>query len=83
MSYWKDKWQEVEDLWVVGKAILTGRVHWTEFFKQLENLFDDPFDWVKEWFYNDGDGRRFWKWQIYFDCIMMNRTGNCRIERVK
>jgi hypothetical protein len=47
------------------------------------NRIDDPFDWVKEWLYNEGDGRRVWKWQIYFDCIMMNRQGGCRIERIK
>ena len=42
--------------------------------RQFINKIDDPIDWVKEWFYNEGEGRRFWKWQIYFDCIMMNKT---------
>lgn len=49
----------------------------------LGNRLDTPWDKLKEWFYNEGEGRRFWKWQIYFDCIMMNRHGECRIERIK
>lgn len=53
-----------------------------KWFRHFINQIDDPIDWVKEWFYNEGKGRRFWKWQIYFDCIMMNRDGNCRIERI-
>lgn len=54
-----------------------------KWFRKIINRIDDPFDWVKEWFYNEGEGRRLWKWQIYFDCIMMNRDGKCRIERIK
>jgi hypothetical protein len=46
------------------------------------NRLDDPFDWCKEWLYNEGEGRVIWKWRIIFDCIMMNRDGGCRIERI-
>jgi hypothetical protein len=59
------------------------RVSFREWLKQLENLVDDPFDWCKEWLYNEGEGRVIWKWRIIFDCIMMNRPGGCRIERIK
>lgn len=46
------------------------------------NRIDDPIDWVKEWFYNDGKGRVVWRYRIYFDCIMMRKPGRCRIERI-
>ena len=46
------------------------------------NRIDDPFDYVKEWLYNEGKGRVVWKYRIYFDCIMMNRKGGCRIEKL-
>lgn len=47
----------------------------------LINRIDDPIDWVKEWFYNEAQGRKIWKYRIYFDCIMMNKPGTCRIVK--
>jgi hypothetical protein len=47
------------------------------------NRLDNPFDWVKEWLYNEGAGRVVGTYRIYFDCIMMNRTGKCRVEKIK
>ena len=47
------------------------------------NRLDDPIDWIKEWLYNDGNGRRVWNYRIIFDCIMMNKPGGCRIVRIK
>ena len=51
--------------------------------RQFINKIDDPIDWVKEWFYNNGKGRVIWKWHIYFDCIIMSKPGTCRIVRIK
>ena len=51
--------------------------------KWIINRLDDPIDFVKEWLYNEGNGRVVWKYRIYFNCIMMNKPGKCRIERIK
>lgn len=54
-----------------------------KWFRWIGNRIDTPIDWVKEKLYNNGNGRVVWKWRIYFNCIMMNKIGKCRIERIK
>lgn len=51
--------------------------------RQWINKHDDRWDSWKEWLYNEGEGRVVWRYRIIFDCIMMNRDGGCRIERIK
>ena len=55
---------------------------WPKWLRWFINRIDNPIDWVKEWLYNDGAGRVIWRYRIYFNCIMANKPGKCRIVRI-
>lgn len=51
--------------------------------RRVINILDNPFDRFKEYLYNDGKGRAVWKYRLYFNCIMMNKKGGCKIEKIR
>lgn len=49
--------------------------------QKIINVIDTPFDKFKELLYNDGKGRAVFGYRFFFNCIMGNKEGECKIEK--